>query len=273
VSLATTTNSTTAPPPPFEVPGPVTRVPSLEEIRELTNIPERRVVFRSVDWPFYEKLIDSIPETSNIHVDYDGKDLEVMGKGPRHEGTGRVLGLFIDIVTSDLKIDRAGLAETTWKRAGVARGLEADDCYYFAPEKLAANAAAIRRRSDDIADYPNPDLAVEVDISRPQVDRAGIYAALRVPEIWRLDGRKVVIEQLARDGTYQVAEKSLFIPVSALDIERWVLLEDAGNELAWEAQLRAWIRSKLGNAAPGGGGMKDVQNTLEPFAQMGETDS
>ena len=75
MSTATTHPTTTAP-PPFEVPGPVTRVPSLGELEHLTAIPERRVVYRGVDWSFYEQLVDSIPESSSIHVDYDGKDLE-----------------------------------------------------------------------------------------------------------------------------------------------------------------------------------------------------
>jgi Uma2 family endonuclease len=260
VSAASSTNSATIAPPPFEVPGPVTRVPSLDEILELTRIPERRVVFRGVDWSFYERLVDSIPGTSSIHVDFDGKDLEVMGKGRRHERSGRLMGLFIDIVTSELKIRRAGLDETTWKRPLLKRGIEADRCYYFAPEKLAADAAASARASDDIADYPNPDLAVEIDISRPQIDRPGIYAALRVSEIWRFDGRKAVIEQLADNGTYQVAEKSMFMPVNTADIERWLLVEDSGDELAWEEWLRAWVRGKLGNTAPGGSG--DLRSAL-----------
>ncbi len=56
-------------------------MPTLEELERLTAVPERRVVYRGVDWSFYERLVDSIPERTNIHVDYDGKDLEVMGKG------------------------------------------------------------------------------------------------------------------------------------------------------------------------------------------------
>ncbi len=243
-----TTYTATAPPLPLEVPGPVTHVPSLEELRELTSVPERRVVFRGVDWSFYERLVDSIPETSSIHVDYDGKDLEVMRKGRRHERVSHLFGEFVAIVTSELKVQRASLNATTWKRPGLVRGLEADRCYYFAPEKLAADAAAIDRGSDDIADYPNPDLAIEVDFSRPQVDRPGIYAALRVAEIWRFDGRKVVIEQLAADGTYQVAERSMFMPVTPLDIERWLLVEDARGELAWEERLRAFVRERAAAA-------------------------
>ena len=60
------------------------------------------------------------------------------------------------------------------------RGLAVDQCYYFEAGKPAAVAAARARKSNDVADYPNPDLAIEVDLSPPEIDRAGIYAALKV---------------------------------------------------------------------------------------------
>ena len=184
MSIATTQPSVAAP-PPLEVPGPVTRVPSLEEIERLTEVPDRRVVFRGVDWSFYDRLVDSIPERSNIHVDYDGKDLEVMGKRRKHESRRSRLRQIVETVAQESGIRYSSGGETTWKRPELARGLEADECYYFLPEKIAADAAALKHGSDDIADYPNPDLAIEVDPSPPQVDRAGIYAALRVAEVWR----------------------------------------------------------------------------------------
>jgi Uma2 family endonuclease len=231
----------------------VTRVPSLDEVYRLTEIPDRRVVYRNVDWAFYEKLVDSIPESSSIHVDYDGKDLEIMGKGQKHERTNRRLGQFVDIVTSELGIRRNGLGELTWKRPEVSRGIESDHSYYFVPEKLAADTAAQERGSEDIADYPNPDLAIEVDISAPQVDRAGIYAALRVAEVWRFDGRQVVIEQLTPEGTYQAVESSRFLPVRVEEVQHWVVERRATDELAWEAELRAEIRkNKAGGASSTG---------------------
>jgi Uma2 family endonuclease len=264
--MSTTTEyATTAAPLPLEVPGPFTRVPSLDELERLTSVPDQRVVFRGVDWAFYERLVDSIPETCNIHVDYDGKDLEVMGKSRKHEKTNRFLGLFIDIVTSELGIRRAALNEMTWKRAGLSRGLEADNCYYFTSEKLAADAAAYTRGSDDMADFPNPDLAVEVDISPPQVDRAGIYAALQVTEVWRFDGRSVIIERLTPEGGYRIVDASGFLPVTAEDIRRWLVEEDRRDELAWERRLRAEIKNRAGSAAPADGGTDVLPQNTEPL--------
>src|SRR6516162_9892994 len=239
-----TTPTTVADLTPFEVPGPVTRVPSLERLRELTAVPDRRVVFRGVDWDFYEKLVDSVPEGSNIHVDYDGRDLEVMAKGREHEISKRLLGRIAETTAEEFNIQYLPAGETTWKRPEIARGLEADECYYFLPDKLAADKAALERHSKDIADYPNPDLAIEVDISPPQVDRAGIYAALRVTEVWRFDGDQVIIERLTPEGTYVAVEASGFLPLRAEEIRHWVVEEDWRDMPAWTRRLREEMKKK-----------------------------
>jgi hypothetical protein len=163
-----------------------------------------------------------------------------------------MLDWFIGIVAEEFELSPKGLAETTWKRPAISRGLESDQCYYFLPEKIAQYARAKKRGSTNIDDIPNPDLAAEVDISRPETDRAGIYAALRVDEIWRFDGHRVVIERLTAQGTYEPVESSGFLPVSAEDVRRWVFEEDTSDELAWKRRLREEFRRRR-EAGPGGG--------------------
>ena len=141
-----------------------------------------------------------------------------------------------------MSIRRVTLGETSWKRPEIARGLEADQCYYFTPDKITADAWARARNSDDIADYPNPDLAIEVDLSRSQIDRPSIYATLKVPEIWRFDGTRLVIEQLGPDGIYFPVESSRFLPVTAADILRWIVHEDSSDELEFERRVTEWAR-------------------------------
>jgi Uma2 family endonuclease len=244
VSTATT-HMTTAAPAPLEIPGPVAHVPSLEELYRLTDVPERRVVFRDVDWAFYEDLVDSISEGRNIHVDYDGKDLEIMSLGRRHGKRTKLLGQLVDVIAQEFSIPYSSLADTTLKRRETTRGLQSDQCYYFLPEKLAADAEALGRDSDDIADYPNPDLAIEVDISRPQVDRAEIYAALRVTEVWRRDVDEIIIERLMSDGTYAAVDSSGFLPINAVEIRRWIVEEDTTDESAWARPLRDEMKKKV----------------------------
>ena len=75
-----------------------------------------------------------------------------------------------------------------------------------------------------LTEYPNPDLAIEVDVSPSKSIAEAIYAALRVAEVWRFDGAsdQVVIERLSDDGTYRIVDASSFLPVSAEELTRWV---------------------------------------------------
>lgn len=223
-------------------------IPSLEDLTRMTHVPDQRVVIRDVDWSFYEQLIDSIPPGAHIHVDYDGKDIEIMSPtSPVHDDRKVLLRQVAEAVAQVLRIPYKGLGQTTWNRKELARGLESDECYFFEPEKLAAVAKAKARKSMNIADYPNPDLSIEVDISPPKVDRAGIYAALRVAELWRFDGEteQVIIERLGDDGAYHPVEDSGFLPIRAEEVRRWVVDENSDDEAAWAERLREWIAAEL----------------------------
>jgi Uma2 family endonuclease len=168
-----------------------------------------------------------------------------------HELTTDYAFRLIEIVTEELDISSESVGSTTWMRPDIERGIEADQSYYFAAEKLALATAALARGEKDVAAYPNPDLAIEVDISERQVDRPSIYAALRVPEIWRFREADVIIERLTDQGTYTDAGQSGFLPIRADEVNRWVLHEDRSSLLDWKRRLRAWVRAELaGRRAP-----------------------
>ena len=158
----------------------------------------------------------------------------------------------MELTAEELEIPCTGLGQATWKRPEVTRGLESDECYYFAPEKLVAAVEAMMRMSMDGAAYPNPDLAIEVDVSPSKIDRPAIYAALRVAEVWRFDGERkwIVIERLSEDGIYQTVDMSEFMPVRSEEVVRWVLEEDRRAGSAWGRRLRAWARAELALRLP-----------------------
>jgi Uma2 family endonuclease len=203
---------------------------------------ETRIVLRDVGWEVYDFLSDAVGERQHVRMAYDGKDLELMTTSRIHKYFKDLFGQFVTEVSNELRIPRSPAGETTWKRPEISRGLEADQCYYFLPEKLAADARSRALKSMDLADYPNPDLAVEIDLSAPEVDREDIYKRLRVAEIWYFDGEDVRIEQLQADGTYTVATQSRFLPIKSVEIRRWILEEDSTDQLAWTRRLRAWLR-------------------------------
>jgi Uma2 family endonuclease len=206
---------------------------------------ETRIAVRGVPWRTYELWVDSLPTRSGVRMAYDGEDLEIMTKGRQHENFSGLLGRLVDVITEELKIPCSASRETTWKREELARGLEADQCYYFRPEKLASAAKAKARGSNDVADYPNPDLAIEVDISPPLVDRPGIYATLGVAEVWRFDGESLTIERLDPGGRYIPIETSTWLSIKNSDVVHWLTQEESTDEAAWARRLRSWVRAEL----------------------------
>ena len=223
---------------------PLANVLTLDDLRRMTAQNERAVI-RGVDWGDYERLVEVVGESSGIRLAYDGRDLEIMSPGPLHDDVKGRAGKFVEVVSEELDVAWRNLGSTTWKSPAVERGIEADQCYYFQPDKLAQAALAVKRKSNNVADYPNPDLAIEVDISPSQVDRPGIYAALNVTEVWRFDAQGVTIERLNDDGTFTAIEISGFLPVRSDEVARWVLEEDTSDIRDWMRRVRAWVRAEV----------------------------
>jgi Uma2 family endonuclease len=205
--------------------------------------PDTRFVIAGVTWDAYEHLVDKLGERPNWRIAFDGKDIEMMTVGPFHERQKSRLELFITFFAGELKIRSQPMGSTTWRRKGIERAIEPDLSFYFDTQKLAAAAAA--DDSDDLGDYPNPDLVVEVDVSPPKIDRPGIFAALGVLEFWRASQRSISIEQLGPNGDYVPALQSRFLPVRPEDVTRWVFTEKANDLVAWEERLREWVRNEL----------------------------
>lgn len=113
----------------------------------------------------------------------------------------------------------------------------------FRPRQVGRRAGGPIPGSNEIAAFPNPDLAIEIDLSESEIDRPAIYGALQVAEVWRFDGKTLVIEHLGPDGKYLAAESSRFSPLSAGDIVRWLIAEDSGDEVEWERRLEEWAKS------------------------------
>ncbi len=206
---------------------------------------ETRIVVADASWRLYEAFVKNLPESSAIRTAFDGRDMEIMVKGPVHDHFAGLLDLFVMAVAGQLGIRIKPQRETTWIRPEIERGIESDNCYYLDPVKIATALAALSRGLNDVAAYPNPDLAIEVDISAPGADRAAIYAALGVAELWRFDGQTLTIERLNEHGRYQPVERSGFLRVRADQVPRWLLDEDLSDYEAWTRRVRAWALKEL----------------------------
>ena len=86
---------------------------------------------------------------------------------------------------------------------------------------------------------------MEVNISPPEADRAAVYSAMGVAEVWHFDGQTLTIERLDEQGRYQPVEQSGFLRVRADQVPRWLLDEDLSDYEAWTRRVRAWAGKEL----------------------------
>jgi Uma2 family endonuclease len=192
-----------------------------------------------VDWKTYSRLLHIFAERPTIRLTYDRGELEIMSPLLKHDDDARFLGRLVSVLTEELGLPLKHGGSTTMRRRLKQRGIEADECFWIANAHRMAG-----RRTLDLRRDPPPDLAIEVDVTHSSLDRLGIYAALKVPELWRLDGDRLTFYVLQPDGTYKKADRSQSFPqVTPADLLRFLQqARRAGDENAVIRRFRNWIR-------------------------------
>jgi Uma2 family endonuclease len=212
----------------------------MSTIERVVLVPEDRVVLSSIPWEMYDQLREN-EENWGVRMTYDRGVLELMSPSPDHESIKRLIGQMIEAFTEEMSIPRRSLSASTWKRPDLARGLEADECYY-----ILNHHRVCERRDVDLNVDPPPDLAVEVEVSRSSVSRMGIYAALGVPEVWRWSKDELQAYSINADGGYAEREFSLNLPMLRVkDLQPFLDFELSVDETAWIRKFRAWVRERF----------------------------
>lgn len=203
---------------------------------------EQRFVLHYVSWRDYERILEGIGDRSRIRVTYDRGTLELMSPLPIHEKYKMYFSHLFAVLFEEFDLPGSAYGSTTFRREDVERGIEPDQCYYFASAARLHDWRVIDLRID-----PPPDLAVEVEISRTVMDRIGIYAALGVPEIWACSEERLRVLSLRPDATYEERPDSVLLPFMPMD-ELLPYAEQnmaVGVTAAFLRALRAWVRSRI----------------------------
>ena len=95
---------------------------------------------------------------------------------------------------------------------------------------------------------PPPDLVIEIDITSPSLNKLPIYAAVGVPEVWRFDGRRVIILTLVGDA-YTEREDSVVVPhVTSSQLTDFLETSQRLPRVAWLRSVRDWAQNlRAGN--------------------------
>lgn len=196
------------------------------------------VVLYDISWDTYERLLSAFGDRRLPHT-YSNGALEIMSPTQYHDWLKGFVGRLIEAAALELDIPIKGIGSTTLRRQMKEKGLEPDECYYVANELRVRG-----KRKLDLKKDPPPDLAVEIEVSRKILDRLEAYAKLGVPEIWRLDGKKVTFLKLARDN-YRSIKRSLAFPtITPDDILRFTSLMEKQDENSIVRQFIKWLHKK-----------------------------
>lgn len=197
-------------------------------------------VLHDIDWTTYTRLLRAFDGRRHLRLTYDRGTLEIMSPLWEHEKTAYVLGRFIDIITDEFQVPCEPGRTVTLRRRRKSRGLEPDNCYWIASAERLAGKTRLDLRVD-----PPPDLAIEMDVTHSSLDRMSIYAALGVPEVWRVTSKGLTFNILG-GGTYKVRRRSLSFPqLASADLVPFLAQLASTGTAAIVRQFREWVRQVL----------------------------
>jgi Uma2 family endonuclease len=209
-------------------------------IAELAPPQEQRFRMSAVSWEGYMHLGQAFAGR-HVRMTYDRGELEIMTVSLGHDGDKSLLAPLVEVVTEEMAIDIRSGGSTTLNREDLERGLEGDECWWIQHEAQVRGLREI-----DLNIHPPPDLALEVEITRTVLNRIEIYAALRVPEVWRWNGQILTVCLLGPDGKYAVSSMSLSFPfVPVAELARFLHMLQGMSETSVVRAFREWVRQHV----------------------------
>ncbi len=192
---------------------------------------EQRVVLYGVTWDQYVQISDMFPDGPALRLTYLEGALEIMVTGGQHEQVKTRIARLIETWSEVRDVDLRGWGSTTFRRAAKERGLEPDECYCLGE----------RPETDELQVIDRPDIALEVIMTSPLVDKLRVYAGLEVPEVWTF--RRGAFHVFILDGEqYREAERSALLP--DLDFALIAALASEPKQLDAVRTLRARLAER-----------------------------
>jgi Uma2 family endonuclease len=201
---------------------------------------DQSFVLEGVTWDQYVAISDALPDRPGLKITFDGERIEFMTLSRRHERFKSLLGELIEVLTYELNMPRENGGSTTFRSKLIERAIEPDECYWIAhaEEVLGVDEWAL-------GVHPPPDVGIEVDVTSSSIDREAIYARLRIPELWRFDGRTLTLLALNHAGAYEPIEFSLSFPfLRAADLLPFLLRDPPVTQSQIAREFGDWLRDQ-----------------------------
>ncbi|MFO5440408.1 MAG: Uma2 family endonuclease [Dolichospermum sp.] len=205
-----------------------------------TAIPgETRVLLENITWQTFKTMLAEMGSERANKISYRQGNIEVMTPLKLHESSNRLIEVFVGVLCEELGLEVNRVGSLTLTRDDLEYGAEPDSSYYIQNELLVREKENI-----DLAFDPPPDLVLEVEYSRPKIDKSKLYAAMGIPEFWRYNGTTLRVYILA-NGQYSETQTSpTFAVIPIKEIPRFIEESKKIGQIAVTRAFRTWVKLK-----------------------------
>lgn len=218
---------------------------------------EKRTILPNVSWQKFESLLTELGEQRQSRLTYFRGQLELMTPIEAHERCNRLLQSLLLILADERDRTLTSLIPVLLKAPELGCATEPDACYYFQhperfePSEGSAEQDQMKNRTEvNLFQDPPPDLLVEVALTKSNLDKLPIYAAMEIPEVWRyvttadeeiLKGTLLIYE--LQGDRYVECKTSLAFPfLPASRVLQFLEESDSMSMSASVRLLRAWVK-------------------------------
>jgi len=205
-----------------------------------TAIPgETRVLLENITWQTFKTMLAEMGSERANKISYRQGNIEIMTPLKPHESSNRLIEVFVGVLCEELGLEVNRVGSLTLTRDDLEYGAEPDSSYYIQNELLVREKENI-----DLAFDPPPDLVLEVEYSRPKIDKFKLYAAMGIPEFWRYNGTTLRVYILA-NGQYSETQTSpTFAAIPIKEIPRFIEESKKIGQIAVTRAFRTWVKLK-----------------------------
>jgi Uma2 family endonuclease len=201
---------------------------------------ETRVLLENITWQTFKTMLAEMGSDRTNRIAYDNGTIEIMTPLKPHENSNRLIEVFAGVLCEELGLEINRVGSLTLTRDDLERGAEPDSSYYIQNESLVREKENI-----DLAFDPPPDLVLEVEYTRPKIDKLSLYAAMGIPEFWRYNGTTLRIYTLS-EGQYSETQISpTFAPVLIREIPRFIQESKKAGQISTTRAFRTWVKQQI----------------------------
>ncbi|MEC4814751.1 MAG: Uma2 family endonuclease [Scytonema sp. PMC 1069.18] len=206
----------------------------------ITTLAETRTVLKDISWQTFKTMLAEMSNQRNTRLAYDNGILEIMSPLMPHENSNRLIEGFVLVLCEEFGKEVKSAGSLTLTRDDLEQGGEPDSSYYIQNESRVRNKESI-----DLATDPPPDLVLEVEYSRPKVDKLKLYASMGILEFWRFNGSTLRIYTLSGGQYSEVQLSPTFAPVPVQEIPRFIQESRKNGQIATTRAFRNWVKQHL----------------------------